>query len=57
MLPIPGTPPVCSTVLLTLRLFQRSKGKFYRSVGSTVEHTGSVPGIDEFTDFWGGIWE
>ena len=39
------------------RLFERSEGRFYWSVGSTVEHTGSVPGMDKFTDFWGGIWE
>ena len=33
------------------RLVDRSEGRFYRSVGSTVEHTESVPGMDKFTDF------
>ena len=36
---------------------------FYRSVGSTIEHTGNVPGMNKFTDsHWlgmvmGGWWE
>ena len=39
------------------RLSERSEERFYQSVGRTVEHTGSVPGMDKFTDVWGGIWE
>ena len=37
------------------RLFERSEGRFYRSVGSTVEHTGNVPGMGKFTYVWGSI--
>ena len=39
------------------RLFEKSEGRFYRGVGSSVEHTRTGPGMDKFTDFWGGIWE
>ena len=39
------------------RHFERSEGRLYRSVGSTVEHTGSLLKIDKFTDFWGCIWQ
>ena len=39
------------------RLFEKSEKRFYRSVGSSVEHTGTGPEMDKSTDFWGGIWE
>ena len=39
------------------RLFEKSERRFYGSVGSSVEHTETGPGMDKFTDFQSGIWE
>ena len=39
------------------RLFEKKEGKFYQKAGGSTEHTGTVPTIEKFTEFWGGIWE
>ena len=39
------------------RSFVRKEGKFYQALGGDTEHTGQVPPMERFTEFWGGIWE
>jgi len=39
------------------RLYQNKEGKFYQMIGGSTEHTGQVPSMEKFTNFWGGIWE
>ena len=38
-------------------LFRQDERQFYRSINESRSRMGNVPDINEFFEFWGGIWE
>ena len=39
------------------QMFEEDKGNFFRNTADKKEYKGTVPSIDRFVTFWGGIWE
>ena len=37
--------------------FREDEGRFYRKINQTKNFTGTIPEIEKFVEFWGGIWE
>ena len=38
-------------------MFEEDEGNFYRNAVDKKEYKGTIPSIDRFVTFWGGIWE
>ena len=39
------------------QMFEEDEGNFFRNTADKKEYKGTVPSIDRFVTFWGGIWE
>jgi len=39
------------------KMFQRNEGQFYRNLQEMGNKEGEIPSVEEFTEFWGGLWE
>ena len=39
------------------QMFEEDEGNFYGTTGDKKENKGTVPSIDRFVTFWGGIWK